>query len=107
MSGPGELATQQEWLAGELLQFCDELTALHACSAFVMQALASTLAKGEGLDERSATGAVFCTQWLNDRTAEIEQKLKLILSKAQGSMTRQSGTAHGYDGDDRLRPEAD
>lgn len=81
MSGLNELSAQQEWLAREVLQFYDELTALHACSAFVMQALASTLAKGEGLDERSATGAVFCTQWLNDRTAEMEQKLKHILSK--------------------------
>ncbi len=81
MSRPGELATQQEWLARELLQFYDELTALHACGAFVMQALASTLVKGEGLDERSATGAVFCTQWLGDRAAEMERKLKHVLSK--------------------------
>jgi hypothetical protein len=87
MPGLGELAAQQEWLARELLQFYDELTALHACNAFVTQALASTLAKGEGLDERSATGAVFCAQWLNDRTAEQEQKLKNILSKAQASTT--------------------
>jgi hypothetical protein len=87
MSRLNELPAQQEWLARELLQFYDELTALHACSAFVMQALASTLAKGEGLDERSATGAVFCVQWLNDCTAEQEQKLKNILSKAQASTT--------------------
>jgi hypothetical protein len=87
MSGLGEFAAQQQWLARELLQFYDELTALHASSAFVMQALASTLAKGEGLDERSATGAVFCTQWLNEHTAELEQKLKNILSKAQVSTT--------------------
>ncbi len=87
MSGLGELAAQQQWFARELLQFYDELTALHACSAFVMQALASTLAKGEGLDERSATGAVFCAQWLNDSTAELEQKLKNILSKARASTT--------------------
>jgi hypothetical protein len=87
MSGLGELAAQQQWLARELLQFYDELTALHACSAFVMQALASTLVKGEGLDERSATGAVFCAQWLNDRTSELEQKLKNILSKAHASTT--------------------
>jgi hypothetical protein len=83
MSELGELAAQQEWLARELLQFYDELTALHTCSTFVMQALASTLAKGEGLDERSATGAVFCTQWLNDRTTEMEQKLKHVLSKVR------------------------
>ena len=89
MSGFGELAAQPPPLASELLQFYDELTALHAGSAFVMQALASALVKDEGLDERSATGAVFCTQWLNDRTAELEQQqqLKNILSQAQASTT--------------------
>jgi hypothetical protein len=65
----------------------DELTALHACSAFVMQALAATLANGDGLDERSATGAVFCAQWLNDRTVELERQLKNIVSEAYGSTT--------------------
>ncbi len=83
MSQPGESAAQREWLARELLEFYDEVTALNACSAFVTQALASALAMGEGLDERSATGAVFCAQWLNDSTAEMEQKLKHILSKAR------------------------
>ena len=83
MSGFSELAAQQQRLGRELLQFYDELTALNACNSFVMQVLASTLVKGEGLDERSATGAVFCAQWLNDRTTELEQSLKQILSKSQ------------------------
>ncbi len=73
--------------APELLRLYDELTALNACSAFVMQALATVLANGGGLDERSATGAVFCTQWLNDRTAELEQQLKNIVSRAYASTT--------------------
>ncbi len=73
--------------ARELLKFYDELTALHACNAFVMQALAAVLVNGGGLDERSATGAVFCTQWLNDRTAELEQQLKNIVSRAYASTT--------------------
>lgn len=81
MSGFSELATQQQRLGRELLQLYDELTALNACNAFVMQSLASTLVRGEGLDERSATGAVFCVQWLNDCTTELEQRLKQILSK--------------------------
>ena len=68
--------------ARELLALYDELTALHACSAFVMQALAAALAQGGGLDERAATGAVFCTEWLIDRTAELEQQLKNIVSQA-------------------------
>lgn len=90
MVGFSELTAQQQWLKRELLQFYDELTELNACNAFVMQALASTLAKGEGLDERSAVGAIFCAQWLNDCTTELEQSLKQILSKSQeftGSVT--------------------
>lgn len=71
--------------ARELLKLYDELTALHASSAFVMQALAATLANGGGLDERSATGAVFCAQWLDDRTAELERKLKSYVSRAYAS----------------------
>jgi len=73
--------------APELLRLYDELTALHACNAFVMQALAAALASGGGLDERSATGAVFCTQWLNDRTAELEQQLKHVVSQAYAATT--------------------
>jgi hypothetical protein len=73
--------------ARELLKLYDELTELHARSAFVMQALAAALANGGGLDERSATGAVFCAQWLNDRTAELEQQLKNIVSQAYASTT--------------------
>lgn len=74
---------QKDLLARELLGFYDEVTALNACSAFVMQALASALVNGGGLDGRSATGAVFCAQLLNDRTAEMEQKFKHILSKVR------------------------
>jgi len=73
--------------ARELLQLYDELTALHACNAFVMQALAAALANGGGLDERSATGAMFCAQWLNDRTAELEQQLKNVVSQAYTATT--------------------
>ncbi len=74
--------SQTDLPARELLKLYDELTALHACSAFVMQALAAALVSGGGLDERSATGALFCTQWLNDRTVELEQQLKNIVSQA-------------------------
>lgn len=73
--------------ARELLKMYDELTALNACNAFVMQALAAALTHGGGLDERSATGAVFCAQWLNDRTVEMEQQLKEIVSRAYASTT--------------------
>jgi hypothetical protein len=79
--------SQTDSPARELLKLYDELTELHACSAFVMQALAAALANGDGLDERSATGAVFCAQWLNDRTAELERELKNIVSQAYASTT--------------------
>jgi len=85
MAGLDKLAAQPRSLARDLLEYYDDVTALNAYSAFVMQALASALANGGGLDERSATGAVFCTQWLNDRAAELEQQLKKILAHAQAS----------------------
>ncbi len=80
MSVLGEMAAQQR-LARDMLRFYDELTGLHAGSAFVMQALASALVHGEGLDDRSATGAVFCVRWLEDRATELERQLKNILSQ--------------------------
>ena len=80
-----EPAKRQKQGAIELLDLYDELTALNACNAFVIQALAAALTTGSGLDERSATGAVFCAQWLNDRTVELEKQLKKILLQVQGS----------------------
>jgi hypothetical protein len=79
--------SQTDLPARELLKLYDELTALNACSAFVMQALAAALANGGGLDERSATGAVFCAQWVNDRTVELERQLNDIVSQAYVSTT--------------------
>lgn len=67
-----------ESLAPELLKFYDDLTAFHACNRFFLQALVATLANGDGADERTATGAIFCTQWLNDQSVELEQRLKKI-----------------------------
>ena len=88
MPSPEGIADSQTDLpARELLKLYDELTALNACSAFVMQALTAALVNGGGLDERSATGAVFCAQWLNDRTAELERQLKNIVSQAYASTT--------------------
>ena len=73
--------------ARELLRLYDELTELHACSAFVMQALAAARANGGGLDERVTTGPVFCTHWWNDRTVELERELKNVVSQVDGSTT--------------------
>jgi len=84
-SPQGNSGNQTDLPARELLELYDELTALNACSAFVMQALAAALAGGGGLDERSATGAVFCAQWVSDRTAEIERQLKSVVSRAYAS----------------------
>jgi hypothetical protein len=75
-------------LARELLALYDELTALNACNAFILQALATALANGGGVDERSGTGAMFCVQWLNDRTAELEQGMKKIQMHARVITTR-------------------
>lgn len=68
--------------ARELLRLYDELTALHAASTFVIQALAAAQVYGGGLDERSATGAIFCAQWLNERAEALEGELKEIVSQS-------------------------
>ena len=88
MSGLDKSVAQPRSLPRELLEFYDKLTALNACSAFVTQALAAALVKRDGLDERSATGAVFCVQWLNDRAAELEQRVKKIQAYAQVSVKK-------------------
>lgn len=87
MPNPESNADSQTNLpARELLKLYDELTALNASSAFVMQALAAALVNG-GLDERSATGGVFCAQCLIERTAELERQLKHIVGQAYASKT--------------------
>jgi hypothetical protein len=71
-------------LARELLEFRDELSSLNACNAFILQALAGAMVSGDGMDSRSATGAMFCAQWLSDRAVELEQRLKKIHGLARG-----------------------
>jgi hypothetical protein len=79
-------------LTRELLEFYDDLTALHACNGFVLQALAAALASGNGVDART-TGAMFCTQWINDRSAELEQRLKKIRMNAHvATKSNKTGT---------------
>lgn len=70
--------------ASELLDLYDELTALNAGNAFVMQSLAAALTTNHGLDERAATGAVFCAEWLNDRAVALEDRLRGILARRRG-----------------------
>ena len=84
MTGRREQAKRRERQAHELLKFYDELTALNACNAFVMQALASAL-EGGGLDDRSATGAVLCTQLLNDRAVQLERELRHFVARAHAA----------------------
>lgn len=79
--------SQTDMPAHKLLKLYDELTALNACNAFVMQALAAALLNGDTLDERLATGGVLCAQWLNERTAVLERQLKNIVSLAYASTT--------------------
>lgn len=74
--------TPSDLLARELLQLYDDLTALNACTAFILEAFAEALARGNGADSRSANGAMFCVQWLSDRTIDIERRLKGIQRKA-------------------------
>ena len=69
-------------LERELLNFYDEFTAQNACVLFAMQAFVAALASADGADQRSTTGAMFWVQRLNDRTLDLEQRLKNIRQQA-------------------------
>ena len=64
--------------ARELLEFYDQFSELNACCAFVLQAAVRIVEDGEVTDRRSAVGAIYCAQWLQDRMAELERKLRKI-----------------------------
>lgn len=64
--------------ARSLLDFYDAYTALNARILFVLRALASLSASGEGEDERVVTGAIFSIQDLTDGMLELERRLKEI-----------------------------
>ena len=74
----GRLSDSLKSLAGDILGLRDELSTLNACNAFVLRALANAVAHEDGMDSREATGAVFCVQWLEDRAAELEARLKSV-----------------------------
>ena len=69
-------------LERELLNFYDEFTEQNACVLFAMQAFVAALASAEGADKQSTTGAMFWAQRLNDRTHDLEQRLRNIWQKA-------------------------
>jgi hypothetical protein len=58
------------------------LTALNACNTFVLRALTDAMLRGEGMVGRSATGAAFCVQWLDNRAVDLERRLKNIHERA-------------------------
>jgi hypothetical protein len=64
--------------ARELLEFYDQFSELNACCAFVLQAAVRIVEDGEITDRRSAAGAIYCAQWLEDRMAELERNLRKI-----------------------------
>jgi hypothetical protein len=68
----------QDSLARELLDFHDDFAALNRYVVFVLHALASALADGDGLGEHPAVGAMFCAQWVDDRAQDLERRLKKI-----------------------------
>ena len=77
MPDPNEIHNERmHSLARELLLLYDEFSEQNAGVLFVMQALAAALAKEDGPDERLALGAAFCVQLMNDRTLDLQRRLK-------------------------------
>jgi hypothetical protein len=81
--------------ARELLEFYDQFSELNACCAFVLQAAVRIVEDGEVTDRRSATGAIYCAQWLQDRMAELERKLRVLERRAYAAARRQTPNAEG------------
>ena len=55
---------------------------------------AASWADGGAADERTTTRAMSCVQWLNERSAGLEQRLKKIHNRARAAQAR---TANGDD----------
>lgn len=83
MPGQQKLADKgADSLKADLLALRDELSALNACTAFVLESLSDALSDREGSGGRSATGAALCVEWLGDRAIELERRLKSIHERA-------------------------
>lgn len=80
----GRLSDSLTSPAGDILGLRDELSALNACNAFVLRALAHAVARPDTMDTREATGAAFCVQWLDDRAVKLEARLKCIHERIRG-----------------------
>lgn len=65
-------------LKADLLDYYDDLTALHAAIAFVLESLTAIIQNTGSHHVRAATGAVFCVEWLNTRMEELDNRLKEI-----------------------------
>jgi hypothetical protein len=61
------------------------MSTLNARNTFVLRALADAMLRGEGMDARSATGATFCAQWLDERAVGLERRLKSIHERVMES----------------------
>lgn len=84
---------QRDALAGELLNFYDDLTALNATTTFVLGALAAAVEGEAPPQRRAASGAVFCVGWLNDRAQELERRLREIRVRAGAGRQRGRGSS--------------
>ena len=80
-----KVKSTKKHLDGELLDFYDDLTAVNAGMAFVLQAFAIAMQSGEPTDHRTASGATFCVDLLNKRTLELEQQMAGIRSRLSKS----------------------
>lgn len=86
---------QRNTLAGELLTFYDDLTALNTTATFVLGALAAAVEAEAPAQRRAATGAAFCVGWLNDRAQELERRLREIRARAGAPRPRRGRVSMG------------
>lgn len=75
---PNETQNRKPPLPHDLLALYDEFAELDACCAFFRDAVASISDKECLLDETSAEGARFFSQWLKEKSGSFKRELNAV-----------------------------
>lgn len=72
---PSEPPNKRQPLSNDLLALYDEFAELDACSAFFCDAVTYISTRDDALDESTAEGLRFFSQWMKEKSASFKQEL--------------------------------
>lgn len=72
---PSKPPNKRQPLSTDLLTLYDEFAELDACYAFFCDAVASISKEDDSLDDSSAEGLCFFSQWLKEKSAAFKEEL--------------------------------